>query len=436
MTSEPGLRAAGDGAPDEAYVWIFLPEQTRPVVAGRLYRDGERLSFIYGRSYLDQADAIPIYAPELPLRAGPQPPAPGLDMPASLRDAAPDAWGRRVILNRRLGLTGPGLDVARLDELTYALDSSSERAGALDFQASARVYVPRDGGQASLTELLIAAQRVEDGVPVTEDLAQALFHGSALGGARPKALIADADRRLIAKFSSTADIYNVVKGEYVAMRLAAHVGLNVAGVGLERAAGRDVLLVERFDRVPQAGRFSRRAMVSALTLFGMDEMMARYASYQDLAEQIRLRFTNPRATLAELFGRLVFNILIGNTDDHARNHAAFWDGEALTLTPAYDICPQARAGREAGQAMKIYGEDNLSQLSVCLRAAGSFLLPDAQAKAIIADQIRAIRAAWPGVCDEAGLTALERRYFWRRQVLNPFAFVDAPPEIAALEPLD
>lgn len=434
MTSEPMLASGPAEVPDEAYVWTFLPGHTQPVVAGRLYRDGERLSFIYGRSYLDRPDAIALYAPELPLRAGPQPPAPGLDMPACLRDAAPDAWGRRVILNRRLGLTGPGLDVARLDELTYALESSSERVGALDFQASAKTYRPRVAGEASLEELLTAAQRVEDGVPVTPELAQALFHGSALGGARPKALIADGPRRLIAKFSSTTDIYNVVKGEYVAMRLAAEVGLDVARVELQRAAGRDVLLVERFDRIQQGTRFERRAMVSALTIFGIDEMMARYASYEDLAEQIRLHFLDPRPTLRELFGRLVFNILVGNTDDHARNHAAFWDGQSLSLTPAYDICPQARAGREAGQAMKIHGQDNLSQLAVCLRAAGSFLLSEVEAEEIIFAQVDVILRRWHAICDEAALKPVERSYFWRRQVLNPFAFVGAPPDIAALEP--
>ncbi|TIL77640.1 MAG: HipA domain-containing protein, partial [Mesorhizobium sp.] len=86
-------------------------------------------------------------------------------------------------------------------------------------------------------------------------------------------------------------------------------------------------------------------------------MMARYASYQDLAEIIRHRFTAPSETLRELFGRIVFNILCGNTDDHARNHAAFWDGAKLTLTPAYDICPQARSGQEASQAMLISGNN-------------------------------------------------------------------------------
>lgn len=74
MTSETVLASGPAQSPDEAYVWIFLPGQTGPVVAGRLYRDDERLSFIYGRSYLDRPDAIPLYEPELPLRAGPQPP--------------------------------------------------------------------------------------------------------------------------------------------------------------------------------------------------------------------------------------------------------------------------------------------------------------------------------------------------------------------------
>jgi len=84
-------------------------------------------------------------------------------------------------------------------------------------------------------------------------------------------------------------------------------------------------------------------------------MMARYASYEDLAELIRHRFKDARATLRELFSRLAFNILCGSTDDHARNHSAFWDGQALALTPAYDICPQPRTGNEASQAMLIAG---------------------------------------------------------------------------------
>jgi len=148
----------------------------------------------------------------------------------------------------------------------------------------------------------------------------------------------------VAKFSSNTDLYSIVKAEFIAMRLAAMAGLDVAPVKLVKAANKDVLLIERFDRVPKGKLWTRKAMVSALTLFDLDEMMARYASYETLAEIIRHRFTDPKNTLKELFSRLVFNILCGNTDDHARNHAAFWNGKELTLTPAYDICPQGRTG--------------------------------------------------------------------------------------------
>src|SRR5690606_2474111 len=103
-----------------------------------------------------------------------------------------------------------------------------------------------------------------------------------------------------------------------------------------------------------------------LTLLELDEMLARYASYENFAEIIRHRFIHPKETLRELFSRMVFNILCGNTDDHARNHAAFWDGKQLDLTPAYDVCPQGRTGNEASQAMLISGNNNLSQLKTCL----------------------------------------------------------------------
>lgn len=426
MTSEP--------RPTEAYVWVWRPGDTDPVVAGLITAERDRYVFNYGQSYLRRADAVPIYLPELPLQAGLQPPLGGLQLAGCLRDAAPDAWGRRVIINRRFGARGEAIDVGQLDELTYLLDSGSDRIGALDFQRSATDYVPREAGAATLEELMDAAARVEQGVPLTPELDRALFHGSSIGGARPKALITEHGRKHIAKFSAQSDISNLVKAEYVAMRLAARVGLNVAPVRLLKAAGRDVLLVERFDRTPSAAGWTRRAMVSALTLSGLDEMMGRYASYGELCTTIRHRFTNPDATLAELFGRLVFNVLVGNTDDHARNHAAFWDGQALTLTPAYDICPQARSGNEASQAMLIVGNQRLSRLALCREAAANFRLSPVQADALIAAQVEMIRQEWSAVCDEADLSAVDRAGLWRRQVLNPFVFEGLPPPLAAIEP--
>lgn len=407
---------------DAAFVWVWLPGAVEPVVAGRLFDDGGRLSFIYGRSYLDRAEAIPLFLPELPLRAGAITPLPGLSMPSALRDAAPDAWGRRVILNRLLGRQGRGADPDRLDEITYLLESGSDRVGALDFQLSATDYVGRATKGATLDELSRSAERVEAGIPLTPELDRALHHGSSLGGARPKAFVETDEIKFVAKFQAAGDVQDVVRGEYVAMRLAADAGLRVAPVRLAAAQGKTVLLVERFDRTAIARGWTRHAMVSALSLLELDEMMARYASYQDLAEIIRHRFADPRATLRELFGRLVFNILCGNTDDHARNHAAFWDGATLVLTPAYDICPQARAGGEQVQAMLILDNRKESRLALCVDAAPVFLLDAVQARAIIDAQVVVIRARFDATCDEAGISAVDREVLRERQFLNPYAF--------------
>ncbi len=413
------------GGENEAYVWIWLPGETQPVVAGRLEADNGNILLHYGRSYLerigDQSPAISIYDPELPLRAGGLPLTPGLTMPGCIRDASPDAWGRRVITNRLLGLKGADVDTCALDEMTYLLESGSDRIGALDFQRSATEYVPRSARNVSLEELIEAAARVEQGVALTPELDQALIHGSSLGGARPKAQVRQEGEKFIAKFPSSGDVYNVVKAEYVAMRLAHRAGLDVAPVKLVKAANKEVLLVKRFDRRQQEGGWTRRAMVSALTLLALDEMMAAYASYETLAEIIRHRFTDPKNSLKELFSRLVFNVLCGNTDDHARNHAAFWDGRELSLTPAYDICPQGRTGNEASQAMLISGNNRLSRLDSCFRAAGHFLLSEQAARDIARCQIETIEQYWDAVCDEAELSEIDRKLFWRRQFLNPYS---------------
>lgn len=416
----------------EAFVWTWLPGAVDPVVAGRLVPEGERLQFIYGRSYRERADAIPLYLPELPLQPEPIAPLGTLPMANAIRDGAPDAWGRRVILNKTFGVKGEALDGLELDELVFLLESGSDRTGALDFQVSPRTYVSRGGGHATLEELLASAEKVERNLPLTPELDQALHYGSSIGGARPKALITDGRRKYVAKFSSSSDTYSVVKGEYIAMRLAALSGLSVAPVRLVHVAGKDVLLVERFDRVAEGEDWQRRAMVSALTMLELDEMQARYASYEDLAETIRFRFTDPTASLHELFARLTLNILVGNLDDHARNHAAFWDGAQLSLTPAYDICPQTRGGEEASQAMLIIGQQRLSQITICLAAADNFHLATDEAITIVSQQLKTIGEHWAPLCDEANLGQVDKTLFWGRQFLNPFAFYGLTGKAAQL----
>jgi serine/threonine-protein kinase HipA len=406
MTSEP----------QPVFVWVWLPGATEPVVAGRLDPVGPIVNFTYGRSYLERENAIPLYLPELPLEPGQISPLVG-EIPGCIADAGPDAWGQRVILNRLIDR--PEAETTDLGLLTYLTESGSDRIGALDFQTSPTEYVPRAMDHATLDELAESAERVEKEIPLSPELDQALLHGSSVGGARPKALLGDGEATLIAKFSSTTDTYPVVKGEFLAMELARRAGLEVAPVRLTKAHGRDALLVERFDR-PGGGR--RRVMISALTMLGLDEAGARYASYADLADLIRARFTEPRATLRELFSRIVFNILCSNNDDHPRNHAAFWDGEALTLTPAYDVCPQLRSGGETAQIMAI-GRDGwrMSQVGGCVERASVYQLSEAEAREIVDRQIETIEGQWDEVCDLAELAEGARASFWKRQFLNPYA---------------
>jgi serine/threonine-protein kinase HipA len=353
-----------------------------------------------------------------------------MDMPSCIRDSSPDAWGRRVIINHITGKKKNDIDPVELNELAYLMMSGSDRIGALDFQESSTTYNPRNPAAATLEELQQAAELVDSGTPLTRELDQAINHGSSIGGARPKASIESNTRKYIAKFSASTDTYSLVKAEYIAMKLAMKVGIDVATVELTSAMNKDVLLIERFDRYSSetengGGRvWCRKPMVSSLTIFGYPEMEARYASYELLTEKVRHQFTKPRATLHELYRRMVFNILVGNTDDHARNHAAFWDGKQLSLTPAYDICPQGRTGQEASQAMNIHGESKLSQLGNCLAARNSFQLSREAAEEIIRSQVIEIKECFPVICQNAQLPEVDKRLFWRRQFLNPYCFYD------------
>lgn len=401
--------------PAEAFVWVWLPGAADPVPAGRLVDHDGIFAFAYGRSYLARPDRVALYEPELPLRAGAIMPANG-EIAGCIADAGPDAWGRRVIERRRM------VEPGGFSLLGYLLESASDRIGALDVQRSATGYEPRAGRDAGIEELAEAAERVERGAALSEPLQRALLHGTSAGGARPKMLLSDRDRHWLAKFPSVTDSAPITRAEHVAMDLAARAGLDAPAVELRRAGGKPVLLVERFDR-PAAG--GRRLMVSGLTVLGLhdaDGIAGRYGTYPALATQIRHRFAEPRRTLRELFARITFNVLVGNTDDHPRNHAAFWDGTALSLTPVYDVCPQPRVGQEAAQAMA-YGPsgERLSQLSGCLDHAGIYHLSRSEATSIIDHQIDVIRSEWHTACDRAELTVAERSQRWGNEFLNPFA---------------
>lgn len=406
MTSEP------------LYVWTWLPGAADPVVAGRLDVVGPELRFTYARSYRERPRAISLYGPELPLRAGQLPLGNRLTMPGCLRDAAPDGWGRRVIDAHRPPLQGGS---AANDELHYLVHSNSERFGAVDFQSSAQDYVARGCGMRDLAVIQQAMDGIAAGVPLAADVQAAAQRGTSLGGARPKAVIEHEGTLWLAKFSCSSDPYPVVQSEALAMGLAAMAGLQVAPTQLIHIAGRPVLLVRRFDRHRDAeGNCQRRHAVSALTMLGLAEQEARYASYEDLAQLLRGPLGHRgREDVRELYRRLLWNVLVSNSDDHARNHAAFWDGEGLSLTPAYDICPQPRHGGAASQAMAIIGDQRASSLGLCLQAAPTFLYTATQARDCVVQMVDAVAKHWLPMVAEMAITATDARLLWQRQFLNP-----------------
>jgi serine/threonine-protein kinase HipA len=426
-------------------VWAWLPGHVDPVVAGAVTQTTQRLgespviAFVYARSYRERPDAISLFTPELPLREGtfdPTRPAeaagPNADgaawagwppcserspqaLAGCLRDAAPDAWGRRVI-NTRLAAHAD----AEFSEMTYLLHAGSDRIGALDLQTSATDYVARGAG-ASLEQLIAAAELIEKGMPIPAELAAAADHGTSIGGARPKALLTDGARQMVAKFSSTTDSRPVVKAEAVGMLMAGRIGIDVPRVEVVRANGKDVLLVDRFDRLPGGGRLM---VISSLTVLGLREEESRYATYADLALAIRHPgWDDAAAQLRQLFTRLVLNIAISNTDDHLRNHAAFWDGSTLRLTPAYDVSPQPRSTQVATHAIGLTAAgERASQFRVARAAASDFLISDAEADEIIDLVVSTIEGNWHDVCDEAQLTTSERDQLWKREFLNDYIF--------------
>ncbi|MBY8856062.1 HipA domain-containing protein [Nocardia sp. CA2R105] len=402
---------------EDAYVWAWLPGHLQPVVAGRVQRHGSRYRFGYGRSYLERPDAISLYAPELPLISGWQEPSGYMAIASVLRDAGPDSWGQRVILERVDGVRGRDADPGDLDQITYFLESGSNRIGGLDFQTSPETYVPR-GTTASIDELHAAADALQEGRPIGPELAAALVRGTSIGGARPKALIDVDGVPCIAKFSSTSDHYPVVNSEALAFEFARRVGIDTPHSFVTSSLGKDILVIERFDR-GRAG--DRRILVSGLTMLGLDEMEARYATYPDLLDVLRRDGADPQVG-RKLFERIVFNVAIGNNDDHARNHAAFWNGRDLRLTPAYDLCPQPRSGETSAQAMAFdrAGQRD-SSFAALLNACAVYGLSKAEGREIIDYQIDVVQRDFSEVADLVGLTQAQRNFLWHRQILNPFA---------------
>ena len=399
----------------QQFIWAWLPGRTVPVPCGLVWREGSTHRFRYGRSYRDRPDAIALFG--MPVGDEVLDPPAGMTLHGALRDALPDSWGQHVILARLTGRSGQDGDTADLTAITYMRNSSSDRFGAIDFQDTATTYVTRHQ-PATLDDLAGAALALEQGRPLPSGLDAALTHGTSVGGARPKATLADGTGSWIAKFSSASDRGNpVVRHEALALRLASLAGVDTVEAQLTTAGGRDALLVRRFDRCADG---TRQMAVSGLTLLQLDEMAGRYATYPDLLDILRDAGEHPESVGKDLFTRIAANIALGNTDDHARNHAALWDGQHLSLTPAYDLDPCRSPGWDANQAMA-YGRngERAANLAGLIDVGATYDIDRAEASGIVDRVVTTIRDNWDDVVDEVGLTKRQADFLYGSRILNP-----------------
>lgn len=400
----------------DAFVWFWMPGASEPLICGKVVADDgvdNIHRFIYGKTYRELENAIPLLPHTLSVDAETNPTRRGLH--GVLRDAAPDAWGRRVLIYKLHMSAVQG--EAELTEIDYLL-GSGPGIGALHFQEVSDKYIEKEKRIASLEDMMQAAEAVENNVALPPELEEALLHGTSIGGARPKALIKkDNDQLSIAKFSSSTDIYPMVRLEAVGLELARRAGIDAVEAKHQVVMNKDVLIIDRFDC--GQGDYPKRHFFSALTALDLDEMEGRYASYPELADYLRRFADDPVEQCKKLYTRMLFNIFIGNTDDHARNHALFWDGKHVQLTPAYDICIMPRTALLGSQAMDIGDQGKQSSLSNALSNCGRFGIERENA-ITIADEIEnKIRKHWSDVCDQFNLPENSRNNLWERTVLSP-----------------
>ena len=394
----------------ECFVYIVPPGATELVTAGRFRwtedGDGAVGRFVYGRSYRERPDAVELDPVELRLSGEVYETARMQGFFGAIRDSMPDFWGRRVI-ERNAGFT-------ELAEFDYLMQGPDDRAGALGFGLNVEPPAPRrrfnrtlDLARLQKAADALVADDPESAGSVGHQVEELLLLGTSMGGARPKSVVEDDHALWIAKFSRNDDRWNHPRVEHGMLTLARTCGLDAADSRLETVAGRDVLLVRRFDRDPEVAGYRRHRMVSALTLLRAGDGPGERGdwSYLLLADEIRRASGAPEEDLRELFCRICFNAAVSNLDDHPRNHAILAKGRQWRLSPAYDLTPSpvvALERRDLAMACGRFGR--YANRTNLLSEHGRFLLEPAQAAAIFERTARTVRDQWRAHMRRAGVT--------------------------------
>ena len=397
-------------APD-ALVYVDL--KGTPHMAGRLWIHAkgshESASFEYDDGWINARHSFAL-EPALQIGTGPFHTATGRALFGAIGDSAPDRWGRTLLARReRLEAKETGRPPRTLLEIDYLLGLSDfTRQGALRFKREANgPFLALGADQVppilELGRLLQAAERVAGDEETKEDLQLLLAPGSSLLGSRPKASVRGSNGALmIAKFNRPDDDYNVGRWEAVAMSLAMMAGLDIASWSVEHVEGRTVMLMRRFDRRGEL----RIPFLSAMSM--LEALDGEHRSYTEIADALRMHSASTSDDLRELWRRIVFTVLISNTDDHLRNHAFLYAGEqGWRLSPAYDLNPVPTDVRPRILSTAIVeGEDRSASMDLAFLAADHFNIEHDEARRIAQEIAQAV-AKWRGVAQNLGASQRE-----------------------------
>ena len=383
-------------------VFVYLPGATTAVPAGLFTHDDDLGvgSFSYGRRYLARDGAFAVDPVALPLGATAPEVVLNDGLYGAFRDAAPDYWGRLVIAAQS------NVPPESLSEVDFLLAANATRVGNLDFRDSPQSPEPmlQPPHFNHLAGVMDAAKRIEAGEQTDAHLLQLLRQGSSMGGTRPKCTVEWQDSLWIAKFSAKEDSVNIPRIEFATMTLAGRCKIRIPEIRVVAVGDKDVFLVRRFDRERGASGWLRRGFLSALSLMQWDEKDRLRWDYLALADTMR-RYVG-KSHVAELFRRMVFNVLVRNQDDHPRNHGFVVDGADLSLSPAYDIVPgltRAGVGTRFQLAMSLGDRGREASVANALSRASRFGLSPGEARAITEELIETTRQ-WRTLFGDLGVS--------------------------------
>ena len=395
-------------------VYVYVGLGGAPQFCGRLWaraRKGqESASFEYDEGWLRAANRFSL-EPALSLGPGSFHTGQGKALFGAIGDSAPDRWGRMLMGRAERRAAKREKRTARtLREIDYLLMVDDEaRQGALRFSKEpggpflwpgAADRIPP---MVKLPRLLVAAEHFEGDAETEEDIRLLLAPGSSLGGARPKASVRSKNGDLlIAKFPHKTDETNVVPWEALALRLARKAGIKVPFWNVEKISRKSVLVLERFDRLNKR----RIPFLSAMSMLGAKDNETH--SYLEVVDAIRQHGAGIEADLEELWRRIVFYILISNTDDHLRNLGFLYAGsEGWRLAPAYDLNPVPVETKPRVLSTNITLDDGTASLELAFEVADYFKLSAKRARAIVG-QVGKVVARWDEDAGELGIGKTDR----------------------------